>query len=296
MPGEDQERFEDYLELEHYIEELQAGHVAHPPGDVTPEKANIYRMAALFRSASPEATEPRPEFAAELQARLEQELAQVQQPAQQHYRFPFLHRKSKPDRRTGVSRRALLAGGAAAAASLVIGAGVGVGVEGALEAKQVANNQWNPPLVPKDIPTTWHFVTTLPALGRNAVPFTANGIVGYVIFDDGSNTSDASSTDTNTASVDPDKGKVIAMSAACTHMGCIVQWQSSDRKYHCPCHGGLFTEYGKPDKGAGSLVQYLTSLPRLDTMVDQDGKIFVKVPLQNGSPTKSPAEETTWQG
>src|SRR5438876_7756354 len=31
ISGEDQERFEDYLELEHYIEELQAGHTAHPP-------------------------------------------------------------------------------------------------------------------------------------------------------------------------------------------------------------------------------------------------------------------------
>jgi len=133
------------------------------------------------------------------------------------------------------------------------------------------------------------------------VPFTANGIVGYVIFDDGddgNDSSDASSNNMNsmvTASIDPDKGKVIAMSAACTHMGCIVQWQSSDRKYHCPCHDGFFTEYGKPDKKSGSLVQYLTSLPRLDTMVDKDGKIFVRVPLQSGAPTKSLEEETTRQ-
>jgi len=301
MPGEDQERFEDYLELEHYIEELQAGHVAHPPDDLTPEKANIYRMAALFRSASPEEVEPRPEFAAELQARLEQELAQVQQPAKLQHRFSFLHRKPKLEKRPGVSRRALLAGGTAAAASLLLGAGVGAGVERAMEPKQVASNQWNPPLVPTNIPTTWQFVTTLAALGRNAVPFTANGIVGYVIFDDGDdgdNTSDVSGTNANstdTVSVDPDKGKVIAMSAACTHMGCIVKWQSSDRKYHCPCHGGLFTEYGKPDKGSGSLVQYLSSLPRLDTMVDKDGKIFVRVPLQSGSPTKSIEEKRTEQ-
>src|SRR5712671_4130868 len=74
MSGEDQERFEDYLELEHYIEELQAGHVAHPPAELTPSQASIYRMATLFRSATPGASEPRPEFAAELQARLEQEL------------------------------------------------------------------------------------------------------------------------------------------------------------------------------------------------------------------------------
>jgi hypothetical protein len=32
MPEEDQERLEDYLELEHWIEELQAGHSARPPG------------------------------------------------------------------------------------------------------------------------------------------------------------------------------------------------------------------------------------------------------------------------
>src|SRR5437899_9051268 len=82
MSGEDQERFEDYLELEHYIEELQAERVAHPPAELTPSQASIYRMAALFRSATPEASEPRPEFAAELQARLEQELQQLQQPPQ----------------------------------------------------------------------------------------------------------------------------------------------------------------------------------------------------------------------
>ena len=70
MPGEDQEQFEDYQELEHYIEELQAGRVAHPPAELTPSQASIYRMAALFRSSSPEASEPRPEFAAELRARL----------------------------------------------------------------------------------------------------------------------------------------------------------------------------------------------------------------------------------
>ncbi len=41
MSGEDQERFEDYLELELYIEELQAGHAAQPPGELTPAQARI---------------------------------------------------------------------------------------------------------------------------------------------------------------------------------------------------------------------------------------------------------------
>ena len=54
MSGEEQERFEDYLELETYIEELQAGHVAHPPKELTSVQARIYLMAVLFHSTSPE--------------------------------------------------------------------------------------------------------------------------------------------------------------------------------------------------------------------------------------------------
>src|SRR5215472_14900911 len=114
---QDQERFEDYLELEHFIEELQAGRPVHPPAGLTPDKARIYRMAALFRSVAPDEATPRPEFAAELQARLEQE---IQQPKTRH--LPFFSKKPQMKRR--VSRRALLAGGAAVAASLAVGAGI----------------------------------------------------------------------------------------------------------------------------------------------------------------------------
>src|SRR5258708_19076887 len=78
MPGEDQERLEDYLELEHFIEELQAGRVAHPPEGLTPEKARVYRMAAPLRSAVPEEAAPRAEFAAAVQAGL---APQAQQPS-----------------------------------------------------------------------------------------------------------------------------------------------------------------------------------------------------------------------
>src|SRR5215467_4361644 len=101
----DRERFEDYLELEHFIEELQAGHKAHPPTELTPDQAQIYRMAALFRSVSPDEVTPRPEFAAELKARLEQE---IQQPPKARL-FPFISKK--PQTKPRVSRRAMLAGG-----------------------------------------------------------------------------------------------------------------------------------------------------------------------------------------
>jgi len=269
MSGEDQERFEDYLELEHYIEELQAGRVAHPPAELTPSQANIYRMAALFRSAAPEAGEMRPEFAAELQARLEQELHEPH-PSR---RFPFLHKRQdrgsqgKAKKLGNVSRRALLAGGAAVAASLVAGAAIEHVVEQPKSSHPGADNQVNyaTTIIGEGVPTTWQFVTTLAELGDQAIRFTSGAVIGYIIRNDGDDE-------------EAKAGPVIAVSAACTHMGCIVQWQDSDRKFHCPCHGGLFTEYGKVDTGAASIL-YLRALPRLKAKVEKNGDVYVEVPV-----------------
>src|SRR5947209_10583515 len=72
MAGEDQERLEDYLALERYIEALQAGRVAHIPAEVTPDLARIYCMALSLHATSSGAAAPRPEFLAELQAKLTQ--------------------------------------------------------------------------------------------------------------------------------------------------------------------------------------------------------------------------------
>ncbi len=69
------------------------------------------------------------------------------------------------------------------------------------------------------------------------------------------------------------------MSAACTHMGCIVAWNSQDRKLHCPCHAGTFTRYGAPTDGSGN---YLRSLPRMNVQV-QDGQVWVEVPTPPSS-------------
>ena len=268
MSGEDQERFEDYLELEHYIEELQAGRVAHPPEELTPSQASIYRMAALFRSSLPEANEPRPEFAAELRARLEQEL---QQPEKDETlsglgeKPQIADRRREPKKPRVISRRALLTGGAAVAASLAIGAGVDRAIERTNPSQPSAQRPLAGNIVGKGVATTWHKVTTLANLGNSAVRFAADTIVGYVIRDDGDDG-------------DPDKGKIIAMSAACTHMGCIVQWQDSDRKFHCPCHGGIFTEYGKVDNNDSWGVRYLYALPRLKTKIE-NGYVYVEVPV-----------------
>jgi glycine/D-amino acid oxidase-like deaminating enzyme/nitrite reductase/ring-hydroxylating ferredoxin subunit len=41
------------------------------------------------------------------------------------------------------------------------------------------------------------------------------------------------------------KGKVIALSPVCTHAGCIVNFNSAERSWDCPCHGGRFDTSGR---------------------------------------------------
>ena len=37
-----------------------------------------------------------------------------------------------------------------------------------------------------------------------------------------------------------DDGALHAVSAVCTHMGCLVQFNGAERTWDCPCHGSRF--------------------------------------------------------
>ncbi len=39
-------------------------------------------------------------------------------------------------------------------------------------------------------------------------------------------------------------GTLVALSAVCTHLGCIVQWEKDKQDFLCPCHGGHYTPDG----------------------------------------------------
>ncbi|HLZ58282.1 MAG TPA: Rieske 2Fe-2S domain-containing protein [Ktedonosporobacter sp.] len=324
MSGEDQERFEDYLELERYIEELQAGHAARPPKDLTPDQARLYRTAALFRSASPESASPRPEFANELYARLlalededqdeetqkrpvvttgprstsvaapvmqtEQTVVPVQKAPQEQVIIPAqevpqeqavpeppaVSRRSVAGKGRVVSRRSLLAGGATAAASMAAGVALGAAFKPGAAPQQSGHVTATPTppvygkffLLHPDIPTDLHYVATVTELvSKKVVKFATDTLVGYVRMNDGDDKAI--------------EGTVVAMSAACTHMGCTVDWNPSDDHYHCPCHGGLFAEYGKPVQGP---TQYMMPLPLLRAHVMDNGKIYVEVPRALSKP------------
>jgi cytochrome b6-f complex iron-sulfur subunit len=39
-------------------------------------------------------------------------------------------------------------------------------------------------------------------------------------------------------------GEFRALSAVCTHLGCVVHWNAEQQQIQCPCHAGTFTPEG----------------------------------------------------
>lgn len=46
-----------------------------------------------------------------------------------------------------------------------------------------------------------------------------------------------------------ESGALIALSAVCTHLGCIIQWEKEQQNFLCPCHAGRFTPEGNVISG-----------------------------------------------
>lgn len=44
-----------------------------------------------------------------------------------------------------------------------------------------------------------------------------------------------------------EEDKILALSPVCTHLGCVVDWNSKaefENEFYCPCHGGRYTKKG----------------------------------------------------
>ncbi len=49
--------------------------------------------------------------------------------------------------------------------------------------------------------------------------------------------------------VRPNEQEVFAISAICTHLGCVVKWKENQGEFVCPCHGGVFDTKGNVKSG-----------------------------------------------
>ena len=144
------------------------------------------------------------------------------------------------------SRRNFLIGGGVAAAAA---AAVAVDLAVRHTEEQQPDRTTQAELVPTD--GTWHQVATLADLADGRPRrFSAGAVEGVLVPQAG--------------------GGVAALSAVCTHRGCLLQAQST--RLLCPCHGASFDLRGFPVDH-----EYLTSpLPTLRSRV-VDGRVEVLV-------------------
>lgn len=258
------ETMRDAHELDDYIEELKA--------DVKPTRADPssadggaeYVMAALFRSATPGAAEPRPEFLERMRRQL---AGETETPAQTA--GPTASTKEPTPsvkRRATFSRRGFLGrgfGAAAAAAAVAAGVGAGVALDRITETSAPSGGVALVPL------GDWVPVAAADAIPVGAVKrFTTDSIVGFVRHT---------------------PAGFEALSGTCTHMGCLLAWNGPARTFDCPCHGGRFNEDGTASPASSIPYQ---PLPHINVKVEA-GQVLVYAPSDHPQDT-SPESGTPY--
>ena len=68
-----------------------------------------------------------------------------------------------------------------------------------------------------------------------------------------------------------DSSELLAFDLACTHTGCRVDWNASEKQFLCPCHGSKFT----PD-GSAAVGPATKPLERYEAKIEGD-KVLAKI-------------------
>jgi Rieske Fe-S protein len=247
----------DELErLSDILDDLAAERDPATRQELSADELELVRTAAFLKAARPDAMQPRAGFMDELAARLSEKPAGQPAPAQ-------------PAR--GVSRRGILSKFVATAiAGVAVGAGGGVAAaydrgkqDGAVEE---ANEVYKAPMAPADRGTWMDTGIALSSLKPGqAARFRAGALEGFV--------------------VNPGNGKAAyAVSAVCTHMGCILSWLEPSTTFLCPCHGAQYNANGTVLSGIAR-----HPLPPLKVEHRKDGHFWVwSVPEHPDTTTPAP--------
>lgn len=231
--------------LNRVLDDLAAERDPADRAALSPGEVDLAEMAVFLKAARRERSLPDEDFVTRLGARLAAACASDAAPPPR-----------RPARAGGLSRRRLLDRAGTAAAGLAVGVGVsGVAAydQGTRDGyRQGVSAPYDTPLAPADRGhwfNTRH--TTAGVTSGRAVRFTAGAITGFL--------------------VNPGGGQPIyALSAACTHMGCLISWLDQARTFLCPCHGAQYTAEGHVLSG---IVR--SPLPRLRVRVGTGGHLYV---------------------
>jgi Rieske Fe-S protein len=244
---------DDPERLNRLLDDLAAERDPRDRAELFAADVELAQTAAFLKAAHGERSMPTEEFV----ERLGRQVA-----AASSSREPF--QGAGPAPALGLSRRGLLGRMIAGAAGLVVGTGAGAAVGTRVSAeeayergknegyRQEVSEPFRAPLVPKD---RGEWLDTGHSAGSvrpgQAVRFRVGAIEGFL--------------------VNPGNGGAIyALSAACTHMGCLVSWLDSAGSFLCPCHGAQYNADGTVLSGIAR-----HPLPRLWVRVTTDGHLHV---------------------
>jgi Rieske Fe-S protein len=234
--------------ISNVIDDLAAEHRPAGIEDLSPEELELAQTAAMLRAAASERLQPGDEFVESLARRLAGDKP-AEQPA------------PKPARKPIVTRRSMLWQAAAAVAGLAAG---GAGITAAYKhgesdgSSQEASSDLTAPMVPDDRGSWQHTGYSVASVtAGSAVRFRAGALEGFLV-NPGNNR------------------QIYALSAVCTHMGCMLSWLKDAETFLCPCHGAQYDAGGTVISGIAR-----HPLPRLRVRAEDDGDIYVWAVDQN---------------
>jgi Rieske Fe-S protein len=258
--------------LNRVLDDLAAERDPVDRATLSQSEIRLAETAAFLKSAAPGSSEePDPRFVEQLAARLA--TLDARQPRHTPAAMAATAAEVSPDggdtsRHTrGISRRGLLGRIAIAATGAAAGVGAGEVVRGHVDTAaasaayergrqegylQATSAPFSQPMAPHDRGSWFATGITVASLAPGqATRFRAGAVEGFLVH--------------------AGAGKPIyALSAACTHMGCMLSWLSDAGTFLCPCHGAQYQADGTVLSGIAR-----HPLPRLEVRVDEQGSVYV---------------------